>query len=252
MYIFEAKKTTKDIITWISEFFIQNAPPNAPAIVGLSGGKDSTVVAALCAAALGADRVYGALLPQGEQKDIDFAYKAAKYLKIRHSVININDSVEAITSPISALGLEITRQLATNLPARIRMAAVYALSASLGGRVACTSNQSEDYVGYSTKFGIGTAGDFSPISSLTVTEVKAVGAELGLPNYLIEKVPEDGLSGKTDEDNLGFSYEVLDKYIREGICENEETKKTIERLHAANQHKNSPVPAFRLEWAVAK
>ena len=125
------------------------------------------------------------------------------------------------------------------------MATLYAVSQSRNGRVANTCNYSEDYVGYSTRYG-DAAGDFSPLGKLVVREVKEIGKYLGLPIDLVEKVPSDGLSGKTDEDNLGFTYAVLDRYIREGICENEQTKAKIDRLHAINEFKLKPIPCFEL------
>lgn len=124
------------------------------------------------------------------------------------------------------------------------MATLYAVSGSIGGRVANTCNLSEDWVGYATKFG-DAAGDFSPLSNLTVTEVKAIGRELGLPAVFVDKVPIDGLCGKTDEDNLGFTYDTLDKYIRDGIEPDAETKAKIDRLHAMNLHKLNLMPSYK-------
>ena len=126
------------------------------------------------------------------------------------------------------------------------MATLYALSQSMNGRVANTCNLSEDWVGYSTRYG-DAAGDFSPLGKLTVQEVKEIGKFLNLPENLVEKVPSDGLSGKTDEDNLGFTYAVLDRYIRTGVCENQETKAKIDRLHKLNEFKLKPIPCFEYE-----
>ena len=140
-------------------------------------------------------------------------------------------------------GVEISRQTTVNLPPRIRMSTLYAVSQSVNGRVANTCNYSEDYVGYSTRYG-DMAGDFSPLGKLTVQEVKAIGKYLGLPENLVEKVPSDGLTSKTDEDNLGFTYTALDRYIREGVCEDEQTKARIDRLHNINLFKLQPMPTF--------
>ena len=123
------------------------------------------------------------------------------------------------------------------------MATLYAVSQSVNGRVANTCNLSEDWVGYSTKFG-DAAGDFSPLSRLTVSEVKAIGRELGLPAELVDKTPSDGLCGKTDEMNLGFSYDVLDKYIRTGVIEDEAVKVKIDSMHMKNLFKLQPMPCF--------
>ena len=140
-------------------------------------------------------------------------------------------------------GVEISRQTIVNLPPRIRMSTLYALSQSNNGRVANTCNLSEDWVGYSTRYG-DAAGDFSPLGKLTVQEVKAIGKYLDLPINLVEKVPSDGLTDRTDEDNLGFTYAALDKYIRTGVCEDESVKAKIDRLHTLNEFKLKPIPCF--------
>ena len=240
---FDADKVKDEIVKWIRDYFNKNGR-DCSAVIRISGGKDSSITAALCAEALGADRVYGVLLPNGIQHDIGVSEELVSHLGIRHVVINIKDSIDSLVKPIEEAGLEINRQVTTNLPARIRMAAAYAVSAIVNGRVANTSNLSEDWVGYATKFGIGSAGDFSPLSRLTVTEVKAIGRALGLPAKFVDKTPEDGLSGLSDEDNLGFSYDVLDRYIREGVCEDKAVKDRIDGLHKANLHKLGVVASF--------
>ena len=243
MFYFDAKQVKEQIIKWIADYFQNNASPAAKAVVGISGGKDSSVVAALCAKALGKSRVLGVLMPQGEQHDIDIALELCRVLDIEHITINIKDSVQALYDKITEAGLVLNNAAAFNTPARLRMATLYAVSAIVGGRVANTSNLSEDWVGYATKFG-DASGDFSPLSNLTVTETKAIGRELELPAKFIEKVPIDGLCGKTDEDNLGFSYDVLDKYIRCGVCDDAAVKSRIDTLHKMNLHKMNPMPAF--------
>ena len=232
------------IVEWIAEYFRDNASPKTKAVIGISGGKDSSVVAALCVEALGKDRVLGVLMPQGEQYDIDVAYELCKTLSIRYVKINIRDPVQALYDGIGETGLALNSVATSNTPARIRMAALYAVSGIVDGRVSNNSNLSEDWVGYATKFG-DAAGDFSPLSDLTVTEVKAVGRELGLAPMFIDKTPIDGLCGKTDEENLGFTYSVLDRYIREGVCEDIKVKEQIDRLHIKNLHKVKPMPMFR-------
>lgn len=239
--MFDAVKVKDACVLWIREFFEKNGK-GCNAVLGISGGKDSSVAAALCVEALGKDRVIGVLMPCGEQHDIDAAYKLVNHLGIKHFVINIKDAVEGIKNNMPQ-DLSLSAQSITNLPPRIRMSTVYAVSQSLNGRVVNTCNLSEDWVGYSTRYG-DAAGDFSPMSLLTVQEVKAIGRVLGLPEELVEKVPIDGLQSKTDEDNLGFTYAVLDRYIRTGEIDDEKTKERIDYLHRINQFKLQLMPVF--------
>ena len=241
MNMFDAEKTMNQCVEWIRSYFAENGP-DCNAVVGLSGGKDSSVTAALCVQALGKDRVIGVLLPNGVQEDIDYAYLAAEFLEIRYYVLNIQKAYQSV---LNAIGEQFPIDGATklSLPARLRMVSLYAVAQSNNGRVANTCNLSEDWVGYATRYGDG-AGDFSPLSGLTVQEVKKLGRCLGLPVQLVEKVPIDGLCGKTDEDNLGFTYAVLDRYIRAGEIDEEETKAKIDRMHRLNLYKLSMMPAF--------
>lgn len=241
--MFNAEKVKSDIVQWIRQWFEENGK-GCKAVVGLSGGKDSSVVAALCVEALGKERVLGVMMPNGEQFDIDVSHKLAEHLDIESIVINIKDAYAGVVGELQKHFDSFEGQAKVNLPPRLRMAVLYAVSQSVNGRVANTCNLSEDWVGYATKFGDG-AGDFSPLAKLTVQEVKAVGRALGLPDMFVEKVPIDGLCGLTDEDNLGFTYAVLDKYIREGICEDAETKAKIDRMHKANLFKLEPMPTFQ-------
>ena len=241
-YTFNVEKTTADIVNWIRAWFEENGK-DCNAVIGISGGKDSSVVAALCVEALGKDRVIGVLMPNGEQSDIDCAKQLVAYLGIRNYVCNIKKSVDGVLESLQNAGVECSRQTLVNLPPRIRMSTLYALSQSMNGRVANTCNLSEDWVGYSTRYG-DAAGDFSPLAQMTVAEVKKIGLYLGLPVSLVEKVPSDGLSGKTDEDNLGFTYATLDQYIREGVCKDEQVKARIDRLHKMNLFKLKPMPCF--------
>lgn len=239
--MFNAQKVKDECVLWIREFFEKNGK-DCSAVVGISGGKDSSVVAALCVEALGKDRVIGVLMPNGVQSDIDCAKQLVSHLGIKHYIVNIRSAVDGLLSNLPE-ELELTAQTKNNLPARIRMATLYAIGQSSNGRVANTCNLSEDWVGYATRYGDG-AGDFGPVSHLTVAEVKAIGMVLGLPENLVNKVPIDGLCGKTDEDNLGFTYAVLDKYIRTGVCENEETKERIDEMHRNNLFKLQMFPTF--------
>ena len=242
MYTFNAEKTKNECVEWIREFFEKNGP-GCNAVVGISGGKDSSVTAALCAEALGKDRVIGVLMPNGEQSDIDMAKLLVDHLGIRYYIINIKDAVDGLTKSIP---FELSEQSRVNLPPRIRMSTLYAISQSNNGRVANTCNLSEDWVGYSTRYG-DCAGDFSPCSHLTVQEVKAIGRVLGLPSQLVEKAPSDGLCGKTDEDNLGFTYAELDRYIREGVIDDPVKKENIDRRHKNNLFKLELMPSFNPE-----
>ena len=213
----------------------------------MSGGKDSSVVAALCAEALGKDRVIGVTMPNGEQKDIDDSMRLIKHLGIRHCNVNIGDTYQALMAAVKeqlgTLGVEVSAQTTINMPPRLRMTTLYAVSQSMNGRVANTCNLSEDWVGYSTRYG-DAAGDFSPLGGLVVREVIAIGKELALPIDLVEKTPSDGLCGKTDEDNLGFTYAVLDHYIRTGECEDPHVKALIDDKHVKNLFKLKPIPHF--------
>lgn len=239
MYTFDAERVKNECVQWIRDFFEENGP-GCNAVIGISGGKDSSVVAALCVEALGKDRVIGVLMPNGEQADIDMAKLLVEHLGIRHYIVNIRDAVEGVTNSIP---FELSKQSRENLPPRIRMATLYAVSQSNNGRVANTCNLSEDWVGYATRYG-DSVGDFSPCSNLTVQEVKAIGRLLGLPAVLVDKVPIDGLCGKTDEDNLGFTYAELDRYIREGVIEDPEKKENIDHRHRINAFKLQLMPSF--------
>ena len=238
---FDVKKVINDCVQWIKDFFEKNGK-DCMAVVGISGGKDSSVVAALCVEALGKDRVIGVLMPCGEQSDIDYSVMLINHLKIKSNTMNIMNAVTEIKKQFPAK-IKISEQTSTNLPARIRMATLYAVSQSVNGRVANTCNLSEDWVGYATRYG-DAAGDFSPLSQLTVSEVRAIGHELGLPSELVDKTPTDGLCGKTDEDNLGFTYDTLDRYIRTGEIDDEDVKAKIDSMHEKNLFKLQLMPSF--------
>ncbi len=238
--MFDVEKVKNECVNWIKDFFEENGK-GCNAVVGISGGKDSSIVAALCVEALGRDRVIGVLMPNGEQADIDMAYLLVNHLGIKHYVVNIKDAVDGV---INSLPFEPSAQTLMNIPPRVRMTTLYAVSQSNNGRVANTCNLSEDWVGYSTRYG-DQAGDFSPCSFITVQEMKQIGRFLGLPDVLVDKVPIDGLCGKTDEDNLGFTYAVLDRYIRTGEIDDAETKQLIDYKHRINLFKLSYMPCFK-------
>lgn len=249
--MFNAKKNKDELVQWIRDYFEINGP-GCNAVIGISGGKDSSVVAALCVEALGRERVIGVMMPNYHQNDIDVSLRLIDQLGIDYIEANIGYAVDNVVDAIDFRyegvthkrhDIKISEQTLTNLPPRIRMATLYAISQSVNGRVSNNCNLSENWVGYSTRWG-DSVGDFAPLANLTVTEVKAIGYELGLPAEFIEKVPSDGLCGKTDEDNLGFSYDILDRYIRTGICEDAEAKERIDRLHEKNLFKMLPIPGF--------
>ena len=240
--MFNAEKVKNECVEWIRDFF-ENNGKGCNAVVGISGGKDSSVAAALCVEALGKDRVIGVLMPKGEQHDIDMAYLLVNHLGIKHYEVNIADAVDGLLKNLPS-DLALTSQTLQNIPPRIRMSTLYAVSQSVNGRVCNTCNLSEDWVGYSTRYG-DSVGDFSPMSNLTVTEVKEIGRVLGLPDVLVDKVPIDGLCGKTDEENLGFTYAELDVYIRTGKINDLEKKEIIDRKHKANLFKLELMPVFK-------
>ena len=249
---FNAKEVKESIVKWIKD-----TVGDCTVVIGISGGTDSSVCAALCVEALGKDKVYGVLIPDGEQKDIDKSEELVRHLGINYRIINIGSVTEALRKEFNweFFGELINNHYIyennklndvyeTNTPARIRMTTLYGVAAILGNsRVINTCNLSEDWVGYSTKFG-DSAGDFSPLAMITKTEVKQLGYELGLPKDLVEKVPSDGMSGMSDEEKLGFTYEELDKYIRTGEIGNLEHKARIDRMHRMNLHKIEPMPKF--------
>ena len=237
----------KRVVLWIKDYFFNNARPDTKAVIGISGGKDSSICAALCVEALGKERVLGVLMPQDKQKDIDDSIRLCEHLGIDYITINIGDAVYDLKKRvIENMAPSGRADMEINLPARIRMAVLYAVAQNLpeGGRVCNTCNYSEDFVGYSTKYG-DAAGDFSPLGGLTVTEVRQLGLEIGLPEDLVLKTPSDGLCGQSDEDKLGFTYEQLDDYINEhwdkvpdDVCEK------IKKLHMASRHKYKLIPTF--------
>ena len=245
---FNAKEVKDRVVQWIRDWFEVNGK-GCNAVIGISGGKDSSIVAGLCVEALGKDRVIGVTMPNGLQKDISDSMKLINHLGIKYCCVNIGETYNALMAEVkkqlATLDKDVANQTVINMPPRLRMTALYAVSQSMNGRVANTCNLSEDWVGYSTRYG-DAAGDFSPLGGLTVQEVKAIGKELGLPIELVEKTPSDGLCGKSDEDNLGFTYATLDKYIRTGVCEDARIKAIIDDKHAKNLFKLEPIPHFSL------
>lgn len=240
---FNAKEVKDKLVQWLRDYYNNNGKP-LNAVVGCSGGKDSTVVLAALVEAIGKDRVYPVLMPNGEQSDIDDSYKVCEHLGLTPHVCNIKEGYDGILKSIST-EFEPSEQAKINLAPVIRMATLKAVSQSINGRFTCNGNMSEAYLGWFTIDG-DDRGSVKPLINLTVTEVIAVGKELGLPDWMINKTPSDGLCGKTDEESFGFSYNELDKYIREGTIENIEHQEKIECLHNKNLFKLEPMPSFKL------
>lgn len=238
---FNAKEQLAGLIEWMRQM-MKNCGGKT-AVIGISGGKDSSVVAALSVAAYGRENVYGVLMPNGVQPDIDYSRDLVEFLDIPHGTIDIHDAVEGVLGQMKLVGLEASRTTKVNLPSRVRMCTLYAVAQTLdGGIVINTSNLSEDWVGYCTIYG-DSAGAFSPLGMYTTEEVIAMGRELGLPEKFVVKPPSDGLTGLTDEDNLGFTYHAVNEYIRKGICD-EETKAKIDHKHRISRFKFETIPVY--------
>jgi NAD+ synthase len=236
----DPKKLLKDAVEWTRNY-VDSFGGKTKVVIGISGGKDSSVSAAILVKAIGKDRVVGVMMPNGYQHDIDKSRELIAFLGIQSKLVDISPMTKAFED---SLGEPMTYCTKSNMPARVRMTVLYNVAAQIGdARVVNNCNYSEDFVGYSTKFG-DAAGDFSILSNLTVRQVKSIGYELGLPTDLVEKKPEDGLSGKTDEDNLGFSYAQLDSYILDGKPLDAATEAKVLKLRKNNMHKLLPMPCF--------
>ncbi|MCQ2184526.1 MAG: NAD(+) synthase [Bacteroidales bacterium] len=233
-------------VGWIRTWFETNGP-TCSAVIGMSGGKDSTVCAALCAEALGKDRVIGVAMPSDGQS-INEADQICSWLGIKYLCLPIGKAESALRSlgPLTGVPDGFSRQSILNIPPRIRMTILYAVAQTMNGMVANTCNLSEDYIGYATLFG-DAAGSFSPLGKLCVREIRGIGHAMGIPSRWVDKKPDDGLPGSmADEDKFGFTYDVLDKYIREGICEDAAIREKIDRMHRANAFKTEMlhIPSF--------
>ena len=238
---FNAKEQLSGLLGWMKEQM--DGIGGKTAVVGISGGKDSSVVAALCAAAYGKENVVGVLMPDGVQSDIDYSNGLVDFLKIKHVTFNIHGGTSGILDELRRVGIEASRQTKVNLPSRVRMATLYAIAQSVpGGVVINTSNLSEDWVGYCTIYG-DSAGAFSPLGMYTTEEVIALGAELGLPERFLVKPPSDGLTGLTDEHNLGFTYHAVNEYVRRGKVD-PAVKEKIDRKHRVSRFKFKTLPVY--------
>lgn len=234
-----------DCAAWIRDWFARNGK-DCCAVLGMSGGKDSTLAAALCAEALGKDRVVGVAMPSRGQS-LNEADEICRHLGIRYVCAPIADILDGFSSLRGAIAEGFSVQAEQNIPPRVRMAVLYAISQSVGGRVVNTCNLSEDWIGYATRWG-DSVGDFSPLGNLTVQEIRGIGHAMGLPSKWVDKTPDDGLPHScSDEQKFGFSYETLDRYIRTGICEDGQTREKIDRMHRSNLFKLSMPEKFEPE-----
>lgn len=253
MNYFNAEKTRDNLVNWIKDWFDRNGKDKY-AVIGISGGKDSTIVAGLCTRAIGKDRVIGVLMPNGTQKDIGDSLAVCNSLGIKYIIVNINDGYKGIAGEVRGsikekIDIEtLSDQTLVNLAPRLRMTTLYAVSQTIGGRVVNTSNLSEFLTGYFTRWG-DECGDLKPLINLTKNEVVAIGLTMPeIPRYLVEKTPADGLSEKTDEDKIGFSYDWLDRYIRAPYLPNGEAdfpndgtyEKIQERMEETEFKRHSP------------
>ena len=237
--MFNAKQEIDLIIDNIRHWFSVNGK-TASAVIGISGGKDSTIAAALLARALGPDRVVGVMIPCGIQSDIADSEEAIKSLGIRSVTINIEKPFADLMNEYNGIpGVYVSEDAQVNLQPRLRMCALYMVAQSLpeGGRVINTCNRSEDYVGYATKYG-DCAGDISVLGNLFVSEILAIGDLLPeIPSHLVHKAPSDGLWGETDEDRLGFTYDQLETYMKNGTCKDKDIDAKIAKMHNNSRHK---------------
>lgn len=213
------KTLTRNVVNWTKTILEKNHQTKV--VVGISSGKDSSVVAAICAKAIGPENVIGVMMPNGEQKDIADSQKLINFLGIKSTTVNIGNTFNDLCNAMN-LGVELSYDTKTNLPARLRMSTLYAVAQTVGGFVANTCNLSEDYApgGYATLFG-DNAGSFAPIQDMTVTEVIELGEDLGLPYNLLHKTPIDGLQPLSDEEKIAkqtgienWTYARFDKLIR--------------------------------------
>ena len=235
--VINAEEEIQHMIDEIKKYFVKNGNENTKAVIGISGGKDSTIAAALLVRALGADRVIGVKMPNGTQSDIDDAVEVCNLLGIRHFNINIGDAYNHLIADFMNTNLNVNSQIETNTPARLRMTTLYMVAAAVGGRVINTGNKSELYIGYTTKYG-DLAGDFAIFKDYCVREVLEIGDNLDeLPAHLVHKAPGDGMSGKTDEDNTGIPYDVLDAYLLDEVIPDYDILRKIEERHERNLHK---------------
>ena len=237
------KREIENIKNYIKDY-LKEAHANG-VVLGMSGGKDSLVTAKLCADALGKANVIGIIMRNGELKDCSVAKESCDIIGIRYYEVNIGNIygnvIDSTTPTVNKEGKPLSTVITFNLPPRLRMVPLYSIAGSLGYLVANTSNLSEGMVGYTTKWG-DNVGDFGPLANFTKEEVCEIGILLGLPDRLVNKTPDDGLSGQSDEEKLGFSYAELDNFIRHG--KKGEKFDKISHMHKISQHKRIGVVKY--------
>lgn len=246
--MFNVEEQTKLCKDRMAEWFEKESGSAKGIVLGISGGKDSTIVAKLWADVIGADKVLGIMMPNGEQSDILDSIAVCEFTGIKNMKVNIRSAFDGIVNAIKYNCSDddifgISAHTKTNISPRLRMTTLYTIAQELNYRVSGTGNASEAYIGYCTKWG-DTACDFNPIANFTTEEVIAIGDYLGIPEKLTHKTPSDGLCGKSDEDNLGFTYSELNKYIKTGVIENAEIKKKIDIMHKYSRHKFEAIPTY--------
>lgn len=227
------------IVKWIQDWFKENGP-DCKAVIGISGGKDSSIVAALCVEALGKDRIIGVMIPEDLDENDTDAKRLIDHLQIENMCIELSPIVKPIVNQVFEYG-NWSDQSSINIRPRLRMSILYAIAQSHNGRVANTCNLSESYIGWETRWG-DAVGDFAPLAGLTCSEVIALGKELDLPTDLVEKTPSDGLCGRSDEEAFGFSYDEVDRWIRLGT-KGEHHAEIISR-HNKNRFKKLDLPHY--------
>ena len=247
--MFDPKIAKDSIVQWIKDYFNKPEHVGSKAVIGISGGIDSSLNAALCVEALGAENVVGVLLPNGNQYDIDDAYALVDHLGIKHYEINIKPTLDVFYKSLEEAGLSSNEVVYRNSPARMRTNFLYAVCAKINGRLCNNGNLSEVYLGWRTK-GADTVGDFAPIKNYTKSEVISIAKETNLLPRFINKIPEDGLSGKSDEENFGFTYELVDKFIRSGSIDDDVLMEKMLRMNAFGKHKEEPIPSAPYEDAM--
>lgn len=251
MYKFNVEKCYEEIIKWTREWFEKNGN-DKKAIIGMSGGKDSTITAALLVKSLGKERVIGVMMPDINQ-GLNDADKICEWLGIKCMKVDLAEITTAFNPYILTgdVDLQWSKQTLQNIPPRIRMTMLYAIAQTYNGFVSNNCNLCEDYIGYSTKWG-DAAGDFSLLAKLTVDEIKQLGDYMGIPKEWVHKTPDDGLPfSSPDEEKFGFSYHILSDYIR-GIAQPEqEIRDKILKMHQVNLHKLEiahAIPTYKPGW----
>lgn len=237
--MFNPDKEAARVVTWTRQFLDEFH--DRPLVIGISGGKDSTITAAALAEAVGPNRILGVLLPNGKQNDIGVARRVCDFLEIQHVQLNIFPMYDAMLRQIKLnipnMRNEVFNSIVrSNAPCRCRTTMLYTIANQFHGRVVNTCNLSESYVGYDTKWG-DQCGDFNLFQDYTASEVKAMGYSLGVAKEFIEKAPDDGMCGQTDEERWGFTYEYLDAWLRSTRGHENETDRKIIEMHQAAMHK---------------